>query len=222
MTQMTIRNQSAVEHALLEFLARHDQPVRAMDTYEPLASLLDLTVAERQQQLSSSPRPAWRNLVQWARNGLKKRGLLEKTAKGFWGLNDAGRQLAERHREDTVILSSDFLIDGAEVDIGAAEGRRVLRAHLVRERSKTLIEAFKANLTDLTCQACGFDFDAVYGEIGKGYIEAHHTVQVASLMPGARTRLEDLIALCANCHRVVHRNGLMTVESLRAALRRNR
>jgi 5-methylcytosine-specific restriction protein A len=56
----------------------------------------------------------------------------------------------------------------------------------------------------LFCEACLFDFEEHYGPRGKGFIEAHHTKPVETLMEGSKTRLEDLVLLCANCHRMVH------------------
>ncbi|WP_428151810.1 HNH endonuclease [Brevundimonas sp.] len=114
----------------------------------------------------------------------------------------------------------DSLLDGAEADIEAEEGRATLRIHLRRERSRKLIEAFKASLTNFSCEACGQDMEAVYGELGAGYIEAHHKVPVALIEEGEKTRLSDLAALCANCHRIIHRNGLMSVEALTAHIDR--
>lgn len=61
--------------------------------------------------------------------------------------------------------------------------------------------------------------EAIYGELGTGYIEAHHKVPVALIEEGETTKLSDLAALCANCHRMIHRNGLMSVEALAAHLR---
>lgn len=63
---------------------------------------------------------------------------------------------------------------------------------------------FRAEHGRLYCQACGFDFAEVYGERGDDYIECHHVKPVVELRPGDRTRLRDLVLLCANCHRMVH------------------
>tara|TARA_R110000787_G_scaffold268237_1_gene374695 strand:+ start:142 stop:831 length:690 start_codon:yes stop_codon:yes gene_type:complete len=116
----------------------------------------------------------------------------------------------------------DGVLDGAEVEIEASEGRARLRIHLRRERSRKLIQTFKASLKDFACEACGQDMEAIYGELGAGYIEAHHKVPVATIEDGGKTRLSDLAALCANCHRIIHRNGLMSVDALAAHLRRQR
>ncbi|SDY90675.1 5-methylcytosine-specific restriction enzyme A [Citreimonas salinaria] len=57
-------------------------------------------------------------------------------------------------------------------------------------------------------------FSEIYGELGAGYIEAHHKVPVAQLKDGSKTKISDLAALCANCHRIIHKNNLMPVEEL--------
>lgn len=113
----------------------------------------------------------------------------------------------------------DAVLDEAEAEIEAVEGKARLRTHLRRERSRSLITAFKESLTRFACEACGDDMGELYGELGAGYIEAHHRVPVAQIREGEPTRLSDLAALCPNCHRMIHRNGLMSVEALAAHVR---
>ena len=67
------------------------------------------------------------------------------------------------------------------------------------------------------CQVCGFDFEKTYGDLGKGYIEVHHTKQLYSLDEEMVVNPEtDLVCVCANCHRMLHRkkNEIVTVEKL--------
>lgn len=119
-------------------------------------------------------------------------------------------------RQDPLSQShSDAFHDGADALMEHVEGRAQLRIHLRRERSRKLVRDFKEGLAGLSCQVCDFDFEREYGEAGSGYIEAHHTVPVAMLDDGATTKITDLVALCANCHRVIHRNGLMPWRELR-------
>jgi putative restriction endonuclease len=116
----------------------------------------------------------------------------------------------------------DGMQDGADAFIDAAEGRVALRIHLRRERSRRLVEAFKAQLEAPVCEACGMNSNEVYGDLGGDYIEAHHKVPVAALDDSTRTRLSDLAALCANCHRIIHANNLLPVERLAEFLRQRR
>ena len=56
------------------------------------------------------------------------------------------------------------------------------------------------------CSVCGFNFEARYGDVGKGYIHVHHLREVSSL--GADYQIdavEDLRPLCPNCHAMAHR-----------------
>lgn len=109
---------------------------------------------------------------------------------------------------------NDNIEDGAEAFVSAEEGLAKLRLHLVRERSRKLIDTFKASLQNPKCEACGMSFDEQYGVFGRKYIEAHHKIPVSQLKEGEVTKLADLAALCANCHRVIHANSPLTVEEL--------
>jgi len=77
-----------------------------------------------------------------------------------------------------------------------------------------------------TCQGCGFDFSERYGELGEGYIEAHHVRPLASLEEGIAIELDverDFAVLCSNCHRMMHRRGgPKDLSALRALIRQSR
>jgi 5-methylcytosine-specific restriction endonuclease McrA len=84
------------------------------------------------------------------------------------------------------------------------ENRRLVAAHLQRERSGLL--ATECKIRDkYQCQICGLRFERVYGEVGKCFAEAHHLVPLSRLGNRAKTSLEDLVTVCANCHRMLHR-----------------
>ena len=58
------------------------------------------------------------------------------------------------------------------------------------------------------CQACRLDFPERYGDIGKGFIEAHHLRPIGTLEEGVPVRYDvatDFAVLCSNCHRMIHR-----------------
>jgi hypothetical protein len=101
------------------------------------------------------------------------------------------------------------------------EGAEKRRLHLLRERSQTVVSKAKAIALEtdslLRCQVCGFSFVETYGEIGRGFIEAHHKRPVAQLTPGSRTYVRDIGLVCANCHRMLHRGDrTLSIEELRA------
>lgn len=67
------------------------------------------------------------------------------------------------------------------------------------------------------CAVCGFDFVAIYGDIGKGYIHVHHLIPVAQITEEYQIDpAMDLIPVCPNCHAMIHRvSPILTVEKLR-------
>lgn len=67
------------------------------------------------------------------------------------------------------------------------------------------------------CMACEFDFEAQYGELGKGYIQVHHNKPISETGPTSINPETDLSVLCANCHAMVHRrkNETLSVDLLR-------
>jgi 5-methylcytosine-specific restriction endonuclease McrA len=104
------------------------------------------------------------------------------------------------------------------------EERKLVQAHLSRERSRFLAAQCKKR-DGYQCQVCSMTFAAVYGEeLGGGFAEAHHVRPLATLGNRVKTRLEDLITVCANCHRMLHRmDGVKgDVERLRAAMVRGK
>lgn len=56
-----------------------------------------------------------------------------------------------------------------------------------------------------TCKICGFDFENVYGAIGKGFIHVHH-IEMISQREGEYIPdpYNDLIPVCPNCHAMLH------------------
>ncbi len=104
-------------------------------------------------------------------------------------------------------LDEEFNVDVNEE--GVEEGRKRLRRHWARERNRKVVaqakEAWSAQEGGLRCAACGFDFEAVYGEHGAGFIEAHHVVPLHQVQEVRRTTVADLAPLCSNCHRIIHK-----------------
>lgn len=94
------------------------------------------------------------------------------------------------------------------------EGRLVPKLHLVRERDPKLIAKFKATLAEARCEACSINLTEIYGALAADYIEAHHKKPVALIQEGSATTLDDLAALCPNCHRIIHKNYPMSVDEL--------
>jgi 5-methylcytosine-specific restriction enzyme A len=98
------------------------------------------------------------------------------------------------------------------------EGKLAFKMHRKRERNPKVIKDAKALFIKkhgrLFCEACGFDFYKFYGDKGKDFIEGHHLKPVKEMSEGETTKVEDIAILCINCHRIMHRNPLISVEEL--------
>ncbi|WP_306472500.1 HNH endonuclease [Bacillus toyonensis] len=127
---------------------------------------------------------------------------------GWWGLRDYDNN------------SNSDLIDGEEA---FAKGRQILKAYLSYKRNSKVIKLAKERFKQLhggklSCEVCGFEFYKAYGD----FIEGHHTVPVSELKEGSVTKVEDIIMVCANCHRMLHRKKpWLSKKQLKSILNEN-
>lgn len=74
------------------------------------------------------------------------------------------------------------------------------------------------------CKVCGFDFKAMYGELGEGYIHVHHLRPLSEI--GAAYELDpvrDLRPVCPNSHAMLHRRiPALDIEALPRILHQER
>jgi 5-methylcytosine-specific restriction protein A len=70
--------------------------------------------------------------------------------------------------------------DDLPPDVAPGEEARKYRWHRRAERNRRLADAAKT-IHGYTCVVCGLNFENEYGDVGKGYIEAHHLVPFAQL-----------------------------------------
>jgi len=63
-------------------------------------------------------------------------------------------------------------------------------------------------LYDVRCIVCGFDFEKMYGRVGKGVIHVHHLKPLSDIDKTYRVDPEnDLRPVCPNCHVIIHRRN---------------
>jgi hypothetical protein len=105
-----------------------------------------------------------------------------------------------------------------------SEGERSQReTAFFRRNTRLRKEAIKR--LGMQCVVCRLDFGERYGSAGKGYIEVHHLNPLAErtdTIAGTpiMTKLNEVVPVCANCHRVLHRRRpAMTIAKLKASLR---
>ena len=107
-----------------------------------------------------------------------------------------------------VILSDEDAAEAGLEKASITEKRRYV-AHRKLERNPKAAKAAK-KIHGHICQACNFDFGAIYGKAAQGYIEAHHLIPLSEIPEGQSVELDperDFAVLCANCHRTIHRKG---------------
>ena len=91
----------------------------------------------------------------------------------------------------------------------AKEGKKRLVQHFLKERNTAIIKKKKAQVLKkfgkIACDVCGFDFGKTYGELGHNFCEVHHLIPLSESVGSRETNLSDLIVICSNCHRMIHR-----------------
>lgn len=101
------------------------------------------------------------------------------------------------------------------------EGERHTKEVNYFRRNSKLVKEAKEHL-GFVCQACGFDFEKVYGDIGKNYIECHHLNPLSERDEDLTSTINDVCMLCSNCHRMIHRiRPAMSIADFRKIIKSN-
>lgn len=115
------------------------------------------------------------------------------------------------------LLKDDSLVDSIDQDI---EAEKFEEGYVVEGSVKYYFgkqyerDSKNRNLAierhGLNCCVCNFNFEAVYGERGKDFIEIHYIQPLSTLSEFMEVKPEtDLVPLCANCHRMIHEEKKM-------------
>lgn len=158
---------------------------------------------------------------------------------GFYYITENGKQLVQNNKSSIqYILSSGFDYADVKNSLGRvyksrtttiipyeeliSEGERKYEVTKSYERSQKLrnaaIEHFSHNGI-IVCDCCGFEFKSFYGkEFGKSCIEIHHLKPIfqyasMSIVQTIDSALRNLLPVCPNCHRVIHKNNI-TVDMI--------
>jgi hypothetical protein len=132
----------------------------------------------------------------------------------FLSLYDSGRPVFSKEPSRELVRKGVSFFSRLIEAIRGAQGndsdfpdeinKAKVRLHLVRERSARAARAAKVR-DSFRCRVCDFSLSHMYGQLGEGVAEAHHTVPLSKIKLGARVRHADLITVCANYHRMLHR-----------------
>ena len=99
-----------------------------------------------------------------------------------------------------------------------------IKEYLGKRYERSPVNRKKAiQIHGITCNTCGFNFEAIYGARGADYIEVHHIRPISTFTEEQHVDPQtDLITLCSNCHRMIHRkpNEILSIEQLKLLIKR--
>lgn len=187
----------------------------------------DTHFSQKVRNLKSHDTLIKNGLATYEETASPKGGLHKITEKGLEYLEEVEpiAESLEKQGFEIGVMDEEFKKDLTEIVI--EEGQLEKRSIKQRKRSTKLRDAaiwkFKnEHGGELFCEACGFNFHEVYGDLGKDFITVHHKKPVHSMeIEGDKTTLEKALAkvtpLCANCHAMVHRGEgkLLSIEELK-------
>lgn len=118
---------------------------------------------------------------------------------------------------DIILLKGEYEVS---VDDDLNEGKMITVKVNRYERSRKAREICLDHY-GYKCMVCGFDFEKVYGEVGKGIIEVHHKKALNEIKENYNVDpINDLVPLCSNCHTVIHsKKTNLTIEELRDVIK---
>lgn len=197
---------------LLQELPFHAPEVRS-------ASFRNPNDVSRKTQDLASGHPGYQGRP--TNGGAVDREVLEDFLRDPERMHAVAAEIRRLARDDQ--LSREVAIPVDEEDDGVREGRLLQRGHFVRERDRKLrqkkIADFLKTHPRVFCEICEFDFEETYGDRGKDFIEVHHKLPLHA-SGETKTRPKDLILVCSNCHRMIHRSvPWLQPEELAAALK---
>lgn len=127
-------------------------------------------------------------------NEIEEPGNVEESVASEWSLLSVG-----------MVLSLLTIEQSENTDERHVEGRIRQVVETKHERNPVNRElCISAN--GCKCNICNFDFEKVYGSMGRGFIHVHHIEMISLHKDGYYLDpVKDLIPVCPNCHAMLHR-----------------
>lgn len=164
---------------------------------------------------------------------LLKKGFVRHINNGF-EITQQGKMYVDENIDNiTYLLNNDFSYQDIKKGFGSiasrknkkvlalheliSEGVREERRAQIIKRSQKLRNAALEHFTHdgvIKCDCCGFEFSSFYGaNYGKNCIEIHHIKPIflyeeGNLIQTIEEALLNLLPVCPNCHRVIHKNNI--------------
>ena len=187
---MPIPHRKDIKAQLVELLSFKGS-MTTTDVYAVFLKSWQLTEVEISKKRAGGV--LYKHEIRWAHEELVQEGLIESPAisgRGIWKLKNGAFINSEEYEEESF---SDFR-EGTLKKVVVNTYERNQKA-----RDKCL-EVHKYR-----CVVCDFDFESVYGEIGKNCIHVHHLVEISTI--GKEYIIDpvnDMAPVCPNCHYMLH------------------
>jgi len=146
----------------------------------------------------------------------------ETFTNGIDNLQDEHEQLLEVEDETTFNdekLAEELPEEFTEQLLEGAKKTITINAYERNAKARQLcIEHWKP-----VCAVCNFDFEEMYGDIGKGFIHVHHLTPVSQIGNSYEVDpVNDLRPVCPNCHAMLHRQDeILSIEELKLIVAAN-
>lgn len=93
----------------------------------------------------------------------------------------------------------------------------IIREEISKYERSPLNRNICLSLKGYTCEICGFNFQEMYGDIGKDFAIVHHVEPLSEMdAPRVLNPENDLAVVCGNCHLMLHsRRPALTIDELK-------
>ena len=141
---MAIPDSGAIMLPLLKYLASV-QSATPKECVSQLAIEFQLTDDERNELLPSGKDAVFRNRVAWARESLKKAGLLDGSVRGIWSISELGRNTVK----DKSVSNTDIILMGNSLPtIDSNNMENIDIFYEMKKTPKELLEESYAQIRD--------------------------------------------------------------------------
>jgi len=120
---------------------------------------------------------------------------------------------------EVTLLEADLLQDLPQLSEGEKKSILISRYERNRRARTVCLKHY-----GYSCVICGFDFEKIYGPIGKNKIHIHHITPIAKIGHDyIIDPVHDLRPVCPNCHTIIHsKRDPFTIEEVKAILKGRR
>lgn len=209
---MTIPHRAKIKEALIGLLSRNGK-MAVNEVHKAIERIFELT-DEDKKILIESGQQKYKVETRWARQELTQEGIIDKpevSGRGYWQLKNGKIQNHQHYADE--IYEGELYSEGSTKTVQVNRYER-------NEKGRLACLSHHGHI----CKACGFDFESIYGPLGKSQIHVHHKIPISTIGKNYNLNpITDLIPVCPNCHHMIHRrNPPFSIEEIKAMIKSNK